>query len=470
MSFQDKYLKYKKKYDLLKKQMGSAPFGKTSESLITLKENISHKHSKGFNSLNNFFIVKNNLLWNQNANDCKNDKYGLKDPNAKNKRIEILITHLFAFCNDEILDLVKPEEEKFLINILKVTQDKTSEDVILKYYTRINLKNIILNDKVKMLFNAINTNIDENAKKETKTEIKFTDGYHFVVGSSQMNNPTNQPASVADALVNILYENKKDNIITFGTKESKSPNHFKWNLIKDEPIIFNINNEIINENGLTIYFTFGSHTPAENIISINNFEKSFKQLIQLRDNNKLRLIVTGTDAVNPSTETTCYKVNLLSIGYSFSKLYQLVKCAWLVSQTPKMKKHLDALDDELTRVSNIPSNVFNNETGDLRLQKYNTLATEILLDLDNTPNFGWAKNLSVMLTNMHVSRFIDYSNINVPINQELIPAVLNGSMTNIEAIKNKITSDILFRGRNMITIKQAALEHIYALNRITQKV
>jgi hypothetical protein len=445
MSFQDKYLKYKKKYDLLKKQIGGIP----------IKDSIKE--------LNKFSFPKSKQqkTWIDNATKCENEKYGLKSSSDKTKRLNILIRHLEAFCNDKIPDL---EDNNNLIKIVN-TPDIDPSSILLKYLTEKNLSNSQLNNKVKMLFNAINTDIDINAQEKTPT-IKFSDGYHFVVGSSQMKNPTNSPVSVADALVNILYENKKDNIITFGTKESNLPNHFKWNLIADDNFnfdnVFEGNPSIIsNDKGITIYFTYGAHEPPKNIKSIDNFYKSVdksKQIKQLRENNKLRLIVTGTDAVNPSTNTTCYKVAISNIGYSLTKLYQLVKCACLVSNNETINQHLTKLSALLGDGTNL-SNI-------LKLHEYDTLATEILSELDKTPNFSWAKNLTVMLTNMHISRFIDYSNINIPINKELIPAVLNGSMTNIEAIKNKITSDILFRGRNMITIRQAALEHIHALNEI----
>ena len=391
--------------------------------------------------------------------------------------------HLYAFCknNDIIIDEIHKSDEKYV--------DK----------------------QIQLLFNSINKDIDI----DVNVDFSYCSGFHFVIGSSQMNKNT-PPLSVSDSVAYLLSSNNKDDlpysngVITFGRDDTceldigSKTKHIKWDLSPatttdpnvfdtaiDEIFTFPELKDIIDTEGLTIYFTFGSHIPEENIIIMDTFEKMFKESIQLKQlqaKNKVRLIVTGTDAINPSDSNTFYKCTKLPFAYGVSKLYQLVKCALLISYSDNLNNLLKYIvqilkyacilnieteeeaikSKRLTRYTEKALPILNNiqstyiQSSNLQAEifqtnilerKYDQYVRLIFLILDTTTNFSWAQNLSVMLTNMQISRWKKNPKIKSP---------------GLDDIKNNITDHVLFKGSLMLTVKQAALEHINAFHRITR--
>ena len=455
MNYQNKYLKYKNKYKLVKTQKGGG-YTEIAKDIESLKQDINSAEGNAFKDLKTILSEENR--WQSIVNQSINEMYGLDSDENQNYRLHILCKNLFAFCRDG-----------------NITTENT-------------------HDKVKKLFIDINRDLD----KELNTDFSYCKGYHFVIGTSQMTRSDDPPISVGDAVAYFLAGansfgiNNSKGVITFGTKEStitdkESPitdkeslkniklGHIKWDLLnindnstgldKDsaglewdlDKIINILSKDILDKEGLTIYFTYGSHEFANNIISTTNFEKAFKKSKKIQElllNGKLRLIFTGTDGFHPSTWKTFYKVGLGTIKYSNSKMYQLVRCAQLMQYSTIREDLLKQL---------IPSTSWNTYTPEENCQTviavYDKTATAILASLNTIPNFNWAQNLSVMLTNMHVKRLSNYENSKY--RQEIEKGMLE-----IDVIKNCVTDNILFRGKNMITVKQAALEHIFAFHRI----
>lgn len=464
MSFESKYLKYKNKYNLLKYQNGgmSQTGGTRPDIIITnLQTILKSKDDIKFKELKSMFPPDNeDGKWEKLVNMSQNEPYKIYgNKTAIINRFAILAKNLYNFCNAKISDISND------------TYKDADTDKLL------NEKNEKLISEVKKLFKNINDDIDTDLGLQL-TIPTSDDEWHFVIGTSQLSKDK-LPESVADTLAYHLSDQARNRVITFGSKCSTSPYHVRFNLIDPCEVYidaynifdtliekFNISDKVLN-----IYFTFGSHTAMENITSVNYFEEIFnksKHLKRMRLNGQLRIIVTGTDAILPSDSTTFYKMgtNQIAYAYGFTKLYQIVKCAHLVMDSEVTGKMLVDLNQLLKDGNNIPLNLYKN---DLNLVKYNNLVKAILPKLEELKYFDWVRNLSVLLTNMHVYRLIDYSNPKIPFHTELSENRARGEINRIQAVKNIMTNNVFFRGKNMITPKQAVFEHFKALSEIKNK-
>jgi hypothetical protein len=389
------------------------------KSLNELREIITKKYNDSDNLYKEryqylFEIINNLTIWDNILLLSTNDKYFPQTKEKQNERFILIINCLLNFCDDYTI-------------------------------TNINFKN-----KINELFITINNKIDENS--DFNYMVPSYNNIYIVIGSSRNN------TSISDNLVLLLEKYvDKNNIITFGQSQCNNKNHYQCNLLNNTNNFCELFNFVLlskkNENkNIVIYFTLGFHNPKNNIISVNNFVEVCQNndcFNCLKKTNKISIIVTGTDAILPSTSLTFYKMpnlnkeRIIHVGYNITKLYQIVKLFNLICI-----KDSDAFKNSLGMISSLNNMIQFAEDEDIiqfntiNIINYDNICNAILTEINNNnKNFNWVKNLSVILTSMHEERFFDA-------NEHLDKCIM------------MVTNNVIFRAKNLVTKVQAAFEHL----------
>jgi hypothetical protein len=216
-----------------------------------------------------------------------------------------------------------------------------------------------------------------------------------------------------------------------------------------------------------IFFTLAVHQPSVNLALMDSFCESFRSsiLVQtLKANRHLSLVVTGTDAILPSTSSTFYKAPsvlphtaVVPAGYSCSKLYQVINGAMLMAdehQYEELHRLLDELVDVMRCKADPPSERYAyltaNQFNAKDIENYDKIANKALPLIEQVRGYAWVKHLSYMFSSMQVTRIIDASK------KSSIDA------SDLDLVLDQICGNVVFRAKNAITPRMAASYHIEA--------
>lgn len=331
---------------------------------------------------------------------------------------------------------------------------------LLKLYVEVNMKM----DKEPFLLSKYSTdNIPEAIKERVS----------LVVGSSFIPDRIEEMRfKTSNALARSLYSSSYK-LLTIGraVTTGREKDHFQCEVGVDEEMKLAAGfDELLApymNKGVIIFFTLAVHQPSVNLVLMDSFCESFRSsiLVQtLKANRHLSLVVTGTDAILPSTHRTFYKVPTASshtpavpAGYSCSKLYQVINGAMLMAdeqQYEELHELLDELVDVMRCKADPPSdryayltaNQFNADD----IAKYDEIANKVLPLIEQVKGYAWVKNLSYMFSSMQVTRIIEVSKKS------------SADASNLDLVLDQICNNVVFRAKNSITPRMAASYHIKA--------
>ena len=343
-----------------------------------------------------------------------------------------------------------------------------------------------LNKNVEQLFIALNKRMEGEAsickyledridnKDDAKRMSSFTS---LVVGSSysRLKNNKDTLFKTPDALVEILIKWKCE-VLTIGRSgaDERDKDHFKYaigSLDKNAQDTLNAGlNTLLEcklkerpERKLIVFFTLAVHDAASNLRIADSLCDAFNAcsyIKTMKADKRVSVVVTGTDAILPSSSLTFYKVpgvgpnGFSPAGYSFSKLYQVIKGALLIAVEhhreeltkllTELEKVMRATPGAADRFAYLQKNQFSAED----IKAYDDIVTKVLEVLEGVRGFSWVKDLSVLYTSMHVDRFITAS--------------MSQSSSDIDEIIDKICDNVIFRAKNVLTPHRAAFHHIDA--------
>ena len=388
---------------------------------------------------------------------------------------------LFAMSQDDAV-IPKTSEEKSarIVSIYEVlVKDFCVHDISIDK----------LNKYVEQLFIDLNNRIEGEAsirkylndrvdkKDDAERMSSFTS---LVVGSSYCRPRNNKDTlfKTPDALAEILIKWKCE-VLTIGRSEvvERKEDHFQHAIGSlDENAQDTLNaglNKLLEyklkerpKRKLIVFFTLAVHDAASNLRIADSLYDAFNAcsyIKTMKADKRLSVVVTGTDAILPSSSPTFYKVpgvgpnGFSPAGYSFSKLYQIIKGALLIAvehQREELTKLLTELEKVMRatpgaadRFAYLQKNQFSAED----IKAYDEIVTEVLKVLEGkgVRGFSWVKDLSVLYTSMHVDRFITASKS-------------QSSSDGIDEIIDKICDNVIFRAKNVLTPHRAAFHHIDA--------
>lgn len=344
-----------------------------------------------------------------------------------------------------------------------------------------------LNINVEQLFIALNKKMEEEPsisaylnknKVHDFTKRSFT---ALVVGSSYSPQRINKdtlfktPDALAEILINADFE-----VLTIGRSgvDERKGEHFQHAMGSldenaQDTLVAGLNKLLerkLKGEKLVVFFTLAVHDAASNVRITDSFCDAFNacsSIQALKADQRVSVVVTGTDAILPSSSPTFYKVpgvgptGFSPAGYSFSKLYQIIKGAILIAEGVQLK----ALTEQLAKLEKVmatadASNRFaylqKNQFSADDIKTYDTIVNEVLKVLEGegegtagVRGFSWVKDLSVLYTSMHVDRFIAASRS-------------ASSSDDLDQIVDKICDNVIFRAKNALTPHRAAFHHIEA--------
>lgn len=339
---------------------------------------------------------------------------------------------------------------------------------------------------VEQLFIALNLRMEKEPSIKKYLEdnddlpLKMKPFISLVVGSSYSPGRSNRDTlfKTPDALAEILY-NKECEVLTIGRSEvdKRKEEHFPYaigSMDKDaQDVLLNGLNRLLDyklkdrpekeKKKVVVFFTLAVHDAASNLRLTDSFCDAFNaspSIKALKADRRVYVVVTGTDAILPSSSLTFYKVPGVGLngfspaGYSFSKLYQIIKGAMLVAEGFQMKEltgqltkleKIMATADSSNRFAYLSKNQFSAED----IENYDVIVVRVLSVLEGVRGFSWVKDLSVLYTSMHVDRFVAASRS---------PHGCN----DVDLVEDRICDNVIFRSKNVLTPHKAALHHIEA--------
>jgi len=381
--------------------------------------------------------------------------------------------------NDTVIPITAEEKSARIVSIYEVLVD---------FCCNPDISIDTLNKNVEQLFIALNKRMEGEArirkyledrvdnKDDAKRMSSFTS---LVVGSSYslLKNNKDTLFKTPDALVEILIKWKCE-VLTIGRSgaDERDKDHFKHaigSLDKNAQDTLNAGlNTLLEcklkerpERKLIVFFTLAVHDAASNLRIADSLCDAFNAcsyIKTMKADKRVSVVVTGTDAILPSSSLTFYKVpgvgpnGFSPAGYSFSKLYQVIKGALLIAvehQREELTKLLTELEKVMRatpgaadRFAYLQKNQFSVED----IKAYDDIVTKVLevLEEEGVRGFSWVKDLSVLYTSMHVDRFITASK--------------SQSSSDIDEIIDKICDNVIFRAKNVLTPHRAAFHHIDA--------
>lgn len=349
-----------------------------------------------------------------------------------------------------------------------------------------------LNKNVEQLFIALNKRMEGEAsirkylddrgdnKDDADRMSTFTS---LVVGSSYSRQKNNKDTlfKTPDALAEILIKWKCE-VLTIGRSgvDERKEDHFQHAIgSMDENAQDTLNaglNKLLNcklkegpKRKLIVFFTLAVHDAASNLRIADSLCDAFNScscIKAMKADKRVSVVVTGTDAILPSSSPTFYKVpgvgpnGFSPAGYSFSKLYQVITGALLIAENQQrqeltkllteLEKVMRATPGAADRYAYLQKNQFSAED----IKAYDEIVIQVLEVLEGTGvrGFSWVKDLSVLYTSMHVDRFITASKSHA-----------------IDEIVDKICDNVIFRAKNVLTPHRAAFHHIDAALRAIQQ-
>ncbi len=460
MSYQQKYLKYKTKYNLLKIQRGG---------LNTIRS------QKGGSPLG---YINSSIADIDFTSKITTD--GSKLGSTPGLRQDTGRSYIFNACLSDLFNARRLEDAGIQ------PTDTLTEELMPRLFTYIH-------EEVKQLYDSINSQIYLKEHNTIPMDIQqHAPGYHFLIGASSIKSPN---GSIGYELATNIAP--PTHVRTFSRSENiTDSNHFTWDTFTTEqcPKNTNINIDTVNTEGITFYFMLAKHAPSgnvaiatENIVAINNAVAGIKQFIDHNEiePTKCRLVITGTDALYASTNPTFYKIFNFNIEYAISKLYQLIKGAEFIELlsegSSQFTNDIIKLMDLFTRY-NIDQNKLT------VIHDYDELVVDVLSRLDKVNNFGWAKGLSLICTPMHYTAA--YNNLLTPeknafapletvkpktSNSSTVKELLDNIHTQIAEwfIKKDLNRCAHTRAQELICVKEAAYKHyeayLHSIRHISQR-
>lgn len=377
---------------------------------------------------------------------------------------------------DAVIPKTPEEKSARIVSIYEVLVDFCKRDISID----------TLNKHVEQLFIDLNNRIEGEASIRKYLNDRVDDKYHaermssftsLVVGSSYslLKNNKDTLFKTPDALAEILIKWKCE-VLTIGRSgaDERDKDHFKHaigSLDKNAQDTLNAGlNTLLEcklkerpERKLIVFFTLAVHDAASNLRIADSLCDAFNAcsyIKAMKADKRVSVVVTGTDAILPSSSLTFYKVpgvgpnGFSPAGYSFSKLYQVIKGALLIAVEhyreeltkllTELEKVMRATPGAADRFAYLQKNQFSAED----IKAYDDIVTKVLEVLEGVRGFRWVKDLSVLYTSMHVDRFITAS--------------MSQSSSDIDEIIDKICDNVIFRAKNVLTPHRAAFHHIDA--------
>ena len=413
------------------------------------------------------------------------DLVKVKLKNKKTKRYETLIKKanydvwrkLFAMSKyDAVIPKTSQEKSDRIVSIY---------EVLIEFCDKSGISIDNLNINVEQLFIALNKKMEEEPSISTYlnknkdhdfTKRSFT---ALVVGSSYSPQRINKdtlfktPDALAEILINADFE-----VLTIGRSgvDERKEEHFQHAMGSldenaQDTLVAGLNKLLerkLKGEKLVVFFTLAVHDAASNVRITDSFCDAFNacsSIQALKADQRVSVVVTGTDAILPSSSPTFYKVpgvgptGFSPAGYSFSKLYQIIKGAILIAEGVQLKvlteqlaklEKVMATADASNRFACLQKNQFSAED----IKTYDAIVNEVLKVLEGgggagVRGFSWVKDLSVLYTSMHVDRFIAASRS-------------ASSSDDLDQIVDKICDNVIFRAKNALTPHRAAFHHIEA--------
>lgn len=395
-----------------------------------------------------------------------------KTPEEKKARIASIYKVLVEFCDkkDISIDTLHKHVEQLFIDLNMKMETETS----------------------------IRTYLDDNKDHDHAPASRLRPYTSLVVGSSYSPRNDNKDTlfKTPDALAEILIEAKCE-VLTIGrsTVTDRKDDHFQYAMGSldenaQDMLVAGLNNLVgcKLENPkmkLVVFFTLAVHDAASNLRIMDSFCDAFNACSSIKkamkaDKSRVSVVVTGTDAILPSSSPTFYKVpgvgptGFSPAGYSFSKLYQVIKGAILMAEGDQLKeltKQLSELEKVMGTTSSSAANRFaylqKNQFSAEDIKSYDNIVHEVLMVLEELKGgrggvrgFSWVKDLSVLFTSMHVDRFISTSKSQ---------SSSSSSEEDLDLIVDKICDNVIFRAKNVLTPHRAAFHHIAAALRAIQQ-
>lgn len=384
--------------------------------------------------------------WDKIFELSKDDINTPQSPEGKRSRVLLICESLRDFCLSS-----------------DISMESLPRD-LLKLYEEVNMK---MDKEPPFLLSTYSTDNMPVAIKERVS---------LVVGSSFIPDRIEEMRfKTSNALARSLYSSSCK-LLTIGRSETtgREMDHFRCEVgVGEEMKLAAGFDELLApymDKEVIIFFTLAVHQPSVNLALMDSFCESFRssESVQtLKANRHLSLVVTGTDAILPSTSSTFYKVPSISLhttvvpaGYSCSKLYQVINGAMLMAdehQYEELHRLLAQLVDVMRckvdppseRYAYLTANQFNADD----IAKYDEIANKVLPLVEQVRGYAWVKNLSYMFSSMQVTRIIEASKKS------------SADASNLDLVLDQICSNVVFRAKNAITPRMAASYHIEAAMR-----